>query len=356
MTRRLFAIALLPEPRIAARVDALRRAVDDPRRADLPSHLTLVPPIPLRPEQVPELRRVLRDAATAAVPFELALGPAASFAPTTSTLHLAVSGALDELSRLRATLAVPPLDRPDEHDFVPHVTLLQRATPEQIAAGLALCSGRLGQWWVRAVHLLERCRPDTGAVWHPVAEEPLGGPAVVGRGGVELHLRRTSVVEPDVAELALRDDPTPTGGGIDAGSVVEASALPVGGATSVTIAELPGAPGRAVGAAFGRADPLGAVLDHVVVATDQRGLGIARQVVQDWCAGALARGAGVVVWRPGAMDALRPRWASDQGVSSSAALPPDDVAELAVAMGFRQVDPTTWCRRIGPVGELGSAT
>ncbi len=322
MTRRLFAIALLPRGELASRVDGLRAAVGDPRLADLPTHLTLVPPIALDEPATATLPQVLRRVAAATEPFALELGPAASFAPRTMTLHLSVHGELDRLGALRAGLRVDPLDRPDEHDFVPHVTLLQRATVEQVGAGLALVTRPLGEWAVTALTLLERLRPESGAVWHPVAEEPLGGPHVVGRGGVELHLRSIATLEPSAADLVEPErDPT--------------VALRSGGSTLVTVAEEPGRAGSAIGAVVGRADRLGAVVDHVVVDPAHRRQGVARQMVRYWCLAAARRGAATVV----------------------AERDPDDPdrATVADALGFVAADRSTWFRRVGPSGELGSA-
>ncbi len=137
-----------------------------------------------------------------------------------------------------------------------------------------------------------------------------------GRGGVELQLRSIDTLEPAVADLLALDLAQP---------------LPHGDTWLVTIAETPGRPGVPVGAALGRADGRGAVLERLAVAEEHRGQGVARHVVAHWCAAAVRRGAGVVAAR--------------------------HVAEpLAVALGFSQVDATTWCRRIGTLDGLGSPT
>lgn len=319
MTRRLFAIALLPPEPLAARVEALRTALGDPRRSDLPAHLTLVPPIDLDGDRSALLPTVLRSVARSVGPFTLHLGPATTFAPRTMTLHLGITGDLDRLGALRDALRVAPLDRPDEHEFVPHVTLLQRARPEQIEAGTTLLAEPLGEWHVGSLHLLERLRPESGPIWHPVAQEPLGGPDVVGRGGVELHLRSIETVEPAAAEL------------IDAGW---SAPLPAGSPALVVVAELPGVPGAAVGVAVGRAGPDGAVLERVVVAAAHRRQGIARQLVTQWCRAAADRGAGVVVGARDERDA--------------------EVAAVADALGFEAVQRDLWVRRVGPLPPLGA--
>lgn len=323
MTRRRVAIALVPPPALSARIDALRRQLDDPRLGDLPTHLTLVPPIDLDPEAASVAAAALRAAASSVVPFELQLGPADSFAPRTTTLHLGVRGELDRLTELRESLRRAPWDRPDRHEFVPHVTLRQRVAAEQVDHAVALLCGALGEWQVESVHLLERLRPTDGpARWVAVAEEPLGGPRIVGRGGVELALRVGTTIEPAVAVLA----------DIDPGAVVAGEGTQV----LVAVAERAGSPGVPVGVALGRVGATGAVLDHLVVPGEHRRQGIARQVLGAWCDRALDLDAPTVVAR---------RRPLADGADGDA---------LAAALGFGVLDATTWCRRIGPLGELGS--
>ncbi len=311
MTRRLFAVALLPPPALAARVRTLREALDDPRRHDLPPHLTLVPPIDLDPDGSAALRALLREVAADREPLQLRLGPAASFTPVTETLHLRVDGDLAELHELRDDLRRGPVDRPDHHPFVPHVTLLQRDDPERVAAGLATLIGEVGDWEVDRLHLLERLRPPSGAVWHPVAEEPFGGPHVVGRGGVELHLRAISVVEPAAAVLLRepdrpRDGPNdrspsgatelreidPDAASTDSRTELDQAdlVLPAGDDVLVVVAEQPGDPAP-VAVAVGRARAAGATLEQLVVDASSRRLGIGRQVLAHWCFAAARRGA-----------------------------------------------------------------
>lgn len=324
MSRRLLAVALLPTGDALATVDTLRTVIGDPRREDLPAHLTLVPPVNLPADQMPLARIALRDAARSVAPFELRPGPAATFAPRTSTLHLSVEGDLEVLERLRDALRADPWDRPDHHPFVPHLTLVQRATPEQVAAGTALLVAASSRWTVDSVHLLERIEAADGRIWHPVAEEPLGGPRRVGRGGVELDVRVTSTVEPEMTGLLGDWDGSP---------------LPTGGALLVAVAEEPDAPGRVVGVAVGRSGPSGAVLEQLVVAAGRRREGVARRLVTDWCDAASGRGAGVV---------------SASIASSSWPVEEPEPTVVAGALGFSPIGGEVWCRRLGPLGALAS--
>ena len=197
---RLGVALLVPEP-VAAEVDGLRRACGDGALGRVPPHLTLVPPVNVAADRVVEALAVLRRAASAVAPFTLRLGPPATFLPTTPTLHLAVGGSGDAtavLRRLRDEVFRPPLERPLTHPFVPHVTLADEMAPERIAAALPTLRNYVVDATFDRVHLLEEQRPGDGPRrWVPVADAPFTPPVVVGRGGVELDLAVSRLLDPE---------------------------------------------------------------------------------------------------------------------------------------------------------------
>ncbi len=119
--------------------------------------------------------------------------------------------------------------------------------------------------------------------------------------------------------------------------------MPAGDPLLVAVAELPDRQERPVGVAVGRAGPVGAVLEQLVVASDHRRMGVANHVTRHWCLGAARRGAAVVATSPRSMlDA------------PSAAMTEQDAATVARSLGFVALDRDTWCRRVAPLGGLGS--
>ena len=204
MPRQRLGVALLIPPPVAAEIDALRRAVGDDDVSRIAPHVTLVPPVNVREEEVDDAVAVLRRAAAAVRPLRLELGPVTTFAPVSPTLHLAVGGDVDGVRRLRDAVFVPPLERTLTHDFVPHVTLIE-GTPH-IEAGLVALAGYRADVLLTSVHLLREARDDDGArIWRPVADATLGAkPAVIGRGGLELELVSSGRLEPE-AERWLDD-------------------------------------------------------------------------------------------------------------------------------------------------------
>jgi 2'-5' RNA ligase len=270
----------VPPAGLVHQLRAVRDLVGGPAGERIVPHVTVVPPFNLGSDGYPELRRTLRDAATATEPFDLTLGPVSSFAPQNPTLHLRVGGGacpggpLDELWR---RLRRGPMDRPVRHPFVPHLTLRRRTAEEVTDAAPLVLPGVLRPWGVDRLQLLEQLHVEAETVWRTVAEEPFGGPVVVGRGGVELALRTIGVVEP------LLGSPEPLGGPADDGEAL------------VVVAERPGSPGEVVARSVGFVGAGVARLCEVVVSEEQRGMGIARQVVARWCTDAARSGATVAV-------------------------------------------------------------
>jgi 2'-5' RNA ligase len=167
--RRLGVVLLLPEP-AATEVDGLRRALGDGTLGRIPAHLTLVPPVNVREDDMPAALEVLRRSATQARPLDLRLGPAATFHPTTPVVYLAVGGNVAALHDLRVRVFRPPLDRPLTLPFVPHVTLADELEVDRIPAAVSALADYVVDVRFEAVHVLEEGR---GRVWRPIADARL---------------------------------------------------------------------------------------------------------------------------------------------------------------------------------------
>jgi 2'-5' RNA ligase len=267
---RLGVVLLVPTP-LDLEIDGLRRALDDSHHGQVPPHLTLVPPVNVRTDALPDALRVLRDAAAAmagAAPLELVLGPPASFRPATDTLFLEVSGseaAVSSLMRLRDAVFVPPLERPLEWPFVPHVTLSEGIDLERIDGAVSVLAGYAVTASFERVHLLEEQRNAEGhRTWVPIADAPFARPAVVGRGGIEIELSTSLLVDPEVAAFAAAIEPEQP-----------PPSAPAGAAPLVVT---PRRRGEVVGVARGWVRDDDREIEWVVVDDQLRGQGIARQL------------------------------------------------------------------------------
>lgn len=285
MARRRVLVAIVPPPEIRSGCRVLRRMLGDNRPERIVPHITLVPPVNLEPGRFASVRRHVRAIATEWRPITLNVEGVASFLPSTPTVHLSI-GDLSEgqLLALRTALMVDDLFREDLRPFRPHITLREKMNESQIDRVLETFESasfewaNSGEWEVTSIRLMEQFRTDQrGTYWATVAEEKLAPATVVGRGGVELVIHSSSVVEPEVASL-LGTTPNHL-----------ASTKQV---LCVT-AEIPRKVGQPVGVVLGDLSPDGAKIGELAVRPDSRGMGIARQLISHWCHLAATSGAAL---------------------------------------------------------------
>jgi 2'-5' RNA ligase/ribosomal protein S18 acetylase RimI-like enzyme len=206
MPKRRLGVALLIPPPLDREVDALRRACDDGALAQIPSHLTLVPPVNVREDAMDDAFRVLRQAAAVIRPFTVQLGPPATFLPDNPTLYLAVSGpGADAVRRLRDAVFVPPLERELTWPFVAHVTVADEMAHDRITASVEALAGYRANVTFERVHLLEEHKGPDGRVWRPIADASFAAPAIVGRGGIELALTLSAMPDEEASAFAKRE-------------------------------------------------------------------------------------------------------------------------------------------------------
>jgi len=160
---RLGVVLLVPEP-VASAVDGLRRAFSDPALDQVAPHVTLVPPVNVRGEDLAAGLAVLRDAAASVESLDLVLGPVTAFPGGEGVAYLEVRGddeVMAELRALRSAVFRPPFERQVDHDFVPHVTLTQGVDAARLEAVRSAAAGWDGvAVRVGVLHLLEERRGD----------------------------------------------------------------------------------------------------------------------------------------------------------------------------------------------------
>jgi len=183
---------------VATEVDGLRRACGDQALERIPAHITLVPPVNVAEDDLPAaLTRIRTAAAAVRGPIEVTVGPPATFLPDNPVLYLEVGGPdLAAVHRLREAVFGYPLERSLTWPFVPHVTVADGAAPARITAAMVALADYAAPASFDRVHLLEE---GDNRRWRPLADCPLGPADLVGRGGFEIELTTSELLDPEAA-------------------------------------------------------------------------------------------------------------------------------------------------------------
>lgn len=193
---RLASALLVPEP-FATEIDGLRRALGENLDRVAP-HLTLVPPVNVRVDDLGAALASVRRAAASVDPITVTLGPAVTFHPVNPVVYLEVGGDVDAVHRVRDAVFAPPLERSMSNDFVPHVTLVESTTPARIDAAMVALADYRVEVTFDAAHLLQ----EHERRWRPIADARFAPALVVGRGGIETEITASSMADPQVIEFA----------------------------------------------------------------------------------------------------------------------------------------------------------
>ena len=290
MPRARLGVVLLVPPRAAAGVDLLRVALGAAGSVShVPAHVTLVPPVNVDRERLPEVESLVRRAAAGCPPVAATLGPPATFLPDNPVLYLRVRerSAEARIGALRAAVLVDPLARPITWPFVPHVTLMDGGDPARVEAAATALADHEVDVVFEGLALMQEQRDDEGErVWRPLLEAPLGGPAVVGRGSLPLALSVGAALDADASawfDAAWEDHDRHRSGP----SWQPAEQLAV-------VARREGA---VVGAANGLLRDGEAHLERLLVDASVRGEGVGGHLLAAFTAAVLERGCGRLVLR-----------------------------------------------------------
>lgn len=269
-------VLLVPDP-VRREIDGLRRALGSSMLGLVPPHLTLVPPLNVREDDLDAGLAALRAVGERTLPFDLRLGPPTSFHPVTPTLYLAVGGDVDAVHRLRDDVFTRPFARELAHAFVPHVTLVEEVPVDRIAAATEMMRSYSVDVAIDRLHVLEETKLGDGRrAWEPIVDVPFRPRVVLSRGGLELEITTTELVAPDAAAAMA---------GVLAGDPVDAEHRPGWGLVVTGRRE-----GQPVGLASGWTLGHAGYLDVVAVTNAVRREGVGSHLVAHFEAECAARG------------------------------------------------------------------
>ena len=176
-TLRYALVAYVKSP-VGEFVENLRRELH-PALPHLAAHLTLLPPRPLRGTEQAALQ-ILAGMCGQVEPFEVTLGEMKSFAPTTPTVYIQVTGA-SRLVELHDRLNTGALAFDEEWPYTPHLTVVKMPNERMAEEALQIARERWKAYAGARRVMLERLtfvREEATNQWIDLAPVLLGGSLV----------------------------------------------------------------------------------------------------------------------------------------------------------------------------------
>jgi len=177
MTRREFGVAIgLPEP-INAELQGWRERLGDPNAADIPPHITLLPPTALPDSALPEVEEHLRTVAAGEEPFEVHLRGSSTFRPVSPVVFVPLALGISACERVEVKVRSGPLARELGFPYHPHVTVAHDVGEQLLDRAFTALSSYDARFRVWGFTLFEQGRDK---VWRPQRDFPFGGGGLPG--------------------------------------------------------------------------------------------------------------------------------------------------------------------------------
>jgi 2'-5' RNA ligase len=165
---------MVPPP-LADRLRRVRRSCGD-SLADLPPHITVIPPTPVARAALPALVRQIETRAASFGRFQVRLTGAGTFRPVSPVVYARLAKGFESCQALEAQLR-PAFDGlEDRFPYYPHVTVAQD-TPDAGLDGAEQAISQLDETFV--VTGVDICLLRSDAVWQPLHHAQL---APAGQG------------------------------------------------------------------------------------------------------------------------------------------------------------------------------
>jgi 2'-5' RNA ligase len=156
-------------------VEQLRREVD-PRFADFPAHLTILPPRCLSRSES-EAREMLEAVCRGHQPFEVSLGEVETFIPTTPVVFIRVAHAAYKMRELHDHLNTGAFHSAEPWPYMPHLTIINSEEMERAKLALPVIRQRWSEYLDSRQILVDEIsfvRQNPGNHWEDLALIPLG--------------------------------------------------------------------------------------------------------------------------------------------------------------------------------------
>ena len=121
----------IPEP-WATELQDYRTSVGDATATMIPTHITLVPPTELAPEQLAEVEGHLADVAAEFGGFRVHLRGTGTFRPVSPVVFVTLVEGISKCEQLAAAVRRGPLDVPLSYPYHPHVTIAHHLPDDKL--------------------------------------------------------------------------------------------------------------------------------------------------------------------------------------------------------------------------------
>lgn len=112
----------VPEP-WGSRLQDYRASLGDPLAESIPTHVTLIPPTQVAPQDLPAIQEHLAEVASEHRPFPVRLRGTGTFRPVSPVVFAVVESGATECTELARSVRQGPLTMDLAFPFHPHVTL-----------------------------------------------------------------------------------------------------------------------------------------------------------------------------------------------------------------------------------------
>lgn len=161
----------IPQPH-AEVLTSWRRRVGDPAAELVFPHVTLLPPTPVAPGDMPYVEKHLAGVARAGRPFTMHLAGTGTFRPATPVVFVQVARGVGDCEELEAAIRHGPLHRELDYPYHPHVTVAQEIAGDALDLAYDGLSGFVARFTVDSFVLFSRNEDES---WFWRSEFLLGG-------------------------------------------------------------------------------------------------------------------------------------------------------------------------------------
>lgn len=142
----------IPEPWVSAITDA-RLKLGDYAAQNVPAHITLIPPVPVKASLQAEVLAQMQSVAASFRPFRVRVGGVGSFLPVNPVAFLKVQEGAASCTVLADALRAGPLNYSPRFPYHPHVTLAQGAATENMQRVEEVGSDLHAEWTAQGFRL-----------------------------------------------------------------------------------------------------------------------------------------------------------------------------------------------------------